>query len=88
MGIVYRKTSVTVAGASALRHDDFNIAGYGAATQSGINCRIDANWFFQFDLKDGILNMPWIRIDKNPNDGASQKIQFLEVIFVLGNIFI
>jgi len=87
VGFVYPKTNVTMAGAGALRHDDFNVAGYGAAYKVGLIADIGVNWFLQFDVKEGILNMPWIRIDNNPNDGASQKIQFFEAIMALGYIF-
>jgi len=86
-GIVYPKTNVTMAGQGQLRHDDFNVAGYGAAYKVGIIADIGHNWFLQLDLKEGILNMPWIRIDNNPNDGASQKIQFFESILALGYVF-
>ena len=86
-GIVYPKTNVTMAGAGQLRHDDFNIAGYGAAYKVGLIADIGGNWILQLDAKEGILNMPWIRIDNNPNDGASQKIQFFEAILALGYVF-
>jgi hypothetical protein len=86
-GIVYPKTNVTMAGAGQLRHDDFNIAGYGAAYKIGLIADIGRSWFLQLDAKEGILNMPWIRIDNNPNDGASQKIQFFEAIMALGYVF-
>ncbi len=86
-GIVYPKTNVTMAGAGQLRHDDFNIAGYGAAYKIGLIADIGKNWFLQLDFKEGILNMPWIRIDNNPNDGATQRIQFFEGILALGYVF-
>jgi len=86
-GIVYPKTNVTMAGSGQLRHDDFNIAGYGAAYKVGLIADIGRNWFLQLDAKEGLLNMPWIRIDNNPSDGASQKIQFFEVIMALGYVF-
>lgn len=86
-GIVYPKTNVTMAGSGQLRHDDFNIAGYGAAYKVGLIADIGPHWILQLDFKEGLLNMPWIRIDNNPNDGASQKIQFFEGILALGYVF-
>lgn len=87
VGIVYPKTNVTMAGQGQLRHDDFNVAGYGAAYKVGLIADIGANWFLQLEVKEGILNMPWIRIDNNPGDSASQRIQFFEEILALGYVF-
>jgi hypothetical protein len=87
VGILYPKTNVTMSGQGELRNDDFHLAGYGAAYKVGLIADIGRHWFLQLDFKEGLLNMPWIRISNNPNDGATQRIQFFEGILALGYVF-
>ena len=85
-GIVMPKTNASVNGVQN-RHDDFCIAGFGAAYKIGIITDIGKNWFVQLDLKRGILNMPWIKISNNASDNASQIINFTEGIMTVGYVF-
>lgn len=85
-GIVFPKTNVTLAG-NKPNHDDFNVAGYGAAYKVGMVADIGKNWFLQLEFKKGQLNMPWIRTSNDTADSASQKIEFLESVWALGYVF-
>jgi hypothetical protein len=85
-GIVLPKTNVTLAGYKP-NHDDFNVAGYGAAYKVGMIADIGKNWFVQLEFKKGQLNMPWIRTSNDTVDTASQKIEFLESVWALGYVF-
>jgi hypothetical protein len=86
IGLVLPKTNVTLGGYKQ-NHDDFNIAGYGAAYKVGLVADVGKNWFMQLEFKKGQLNMPWIRTSNSTADGASQKIEFLESVWALGYVF-
>lgn len=85
-GIVFPKTNVTMTGYKP-NHDDFNVAGYGAAYKIGLVADMGKNWFLQMEFKKGLLNMPWIRTSNNTADSSSQKIEFMESVWALGYVF-
>jgi len=85
-GFVMPKTNVSVNGVQN-RHDDFCLAGYGAAYKIGLITDIGKDWFVQLDFKRGILNMPWVKVSNNSSDNAAQVINFTESILTVGYVF-
>ena len=84
-GGLYPRTNATLL--QNERHDDFNIAGYGASVTAGLNITFFKHFFIQGSLKGGYINMPNIRTTNNTSDHASQEFFFFQRMLTLGGIF-
>lgn len=85
IGIVFPRTNVTMAGKA--RHDEFNVAGYGASYKLGFVLDIGKDWLLQCEYKKGRLIMPWIRTSYDTADSASQNINFTQMNFAAAYVF-
>jgi hypothetical protein len=84
-GFLFPKTNTKLLGKP--RHDDFNVAGYGAALKGGINITIFKYFFVQTELKGGYINMPNITTTPDTSDSASQQFFYLQPDVLFGLVF-
>ena len=84
-GIIYPKTNAKLLGKD--RHDDFNVAGFGASVKAGLNFTFFKYFFVQTELKGGYINMNNIKTTASNADKATQKFCFFETVIAVGGIF-
>lgn len=84
-GIIYPKTNAKLLGKD--RHDDFNVAGFGASVKAGLNFTFFKYFFVQTELKGGYINMNNIKTTASNADKATQKFYFFETVIAVGGIF-
>ena len=84
VGFTYPKSNVTLM--NNKKHDDFNVAGYGADVKIGLNLAYD-RVFLQSEYKFGYVNMPNIRTTHDSADSASQHFTFQEINILIGYYF-
>ncbi|PCH76162.1 MAG: hypothetical protein COB98_07055 [Flavobacteriaceae bacterium] len=85
LGLMYPKTNTKLLGKE--RHDDFNVAGWGASAHLGINITIFTHFFIQSNIKVGYINMNNIRTTNDRRDSASQHVTFVERTILFGGRF-
>ncbi len=82
-GVLIPRSDVTLM--NYKRNNTFHLAGYGLGIHAGVHASIFRYFFFQFDTKDGIINMPYVLtrgIDYK--DRAKQHFVFFEFFTSLG----
>jgi hypothetical protein len=84
-GVLIPKTNVKLFGGE--RHDEYNLAGWGAHVVTGFGLTLWNHFLIQPEFKGGYINMPNIRTTKFGADGASQHFWFGELALMVGGSF-
>ncbi len=81
-GILLPKTNVTLL--QRPRYDEFNVAGFGVHSLTGLTLSYQRKVFIQCEAKGGYMNMSNIRISQDASEGAKQTFYFFEYDIVFG----
>ena len=68
-------------------HDEWHLAGYGLSLVTNVRFTFLKNWYLEYNLKGGFINMTDVRTTPNKSDRANHNFLFLERFCVLGVTF-